>query len=60
MSKGKKILVLVLLLIVSTNIFTFAQKVGSPLLALFFSVATLGLLVTIVIVALGRRESKRS
>jgi hypothetical protein len=59
MSKGMKILVLVLLLIVSSSLFGMMQKAGYAQATAFFAFMTVGLLVAIPVVALSRRESRR-
>ena len=58
MSRGKKILILVLLMIGSSQAFVFSQKAGSPGVTNFFAFATVGLLIAIFIVALSRSESR--
>jgi hypothetical protein len=59
MSKAKKIVILVLLMIMTSSGFTMAQAAGRPQAAAFFSVATLGLLIAILVVGLSRRETRR-
>ena len=59
MSKGMKILVLVLLLFLSTSAFGFFEKNGPAQATLFFSITTVGLLVAVIYVALARGESRR-
>ena len=59
MSKGKMILILVLLLILSSSLFTMMQQAGYPQATAFFAFMTVGLLIAIPVVALSRRESRR-
>jgi ABC-type sugar transport system permease subunit len=59
MSKGTKILILVLLIIVSSSVFTMTQKAGYAQATAFFAFAIVGLLIAILVVALSRRESRR-
>jgi hypothetical protein len=58
-SKGKKILILVGLLILCSSGFTMFQTNGAPQLAAFFALMTVGLLVAIIVVGLSRGESRR-
>ena len=58
MSKGMKVLILFLLMILCSSLFTVAQKVGSPL-AFFFSSMMLAFLIAIPVVALGRGPRRR-
>ncbi|HEX8521602.1 MAG TPA: hypothetical protein VF669_05040 [Tepidisphaeraceae bacterium] len=54
-----KILILVLLLILSSSIFSALEKTGSAQAETFFAFTTVELLVAIVVVALSRGESRR-
>ena len=59
MSKGMKILILALLMIVSSSLFTMTQKAGYSQAAAFFAFMMVCLLIAIPVVALSRRESRR-
>ena len=59
MSKGMRIVCLVLLMFLSSMVFGIAQKAGSAQVGAFFAFMTLGILVAIVFVALGRGQSQR-
>jgi hypothetical protein len=59
MSKGTKIVILVVLLIVSSSLFTLMQKTEYREVTAFFAVMTVGLLIAIAVVALSRGESRR-
>jgi hypothetical protein len=57
-SKGKKIVILVVLMILSSNAFALFNANGPPEGALFCSILTVGFLVSIFVVALSRSESR--
>ena len=56
LSKGKKILILVLLMIGSSWAFSFSRKAEYPGATNFFAFMTFGLLIAIIFVALSRSE----
>jgi hypothetical protein len=58
MSKGKKILILFILMVLSSSMATKGKESGDPQGLAFFSFATAGLLVAIIVVAISRRESR--
>ena len=59
MSKGVKIVILVVLMFVSSSLFTMAGKAGYAPVEAFFAFMTVGLLIAIFVVALSRGESRR-
>ena len=59
MSKGKKVLILILLVVVTSSAFSMAQRARHAELSAFFAFSMLGLLIAIPVVALSRRESRR-
>jgi len=59
MSKGKKVLILVLLLFCSTSVFGMADQGGSPQLKAFAAIMTVGVFIAIPVVALSRGTSRR-
>lgn len=59
MSKGNKVLILVLLLFATSSAFAAAQRAGHPQLTAFLAFFMLGLLIAIPAVALSRRGSRR-
>jgi hypothetical protein len=59
MSKGKKIVLLCVLMILTGNAFAFCQAHGPPEVALFCAILTVGLLAGIVGVGLSRTQRPR-
>jgi len=59
MSKGKKVLILILRVVLTSSAFSMAQRAGHAELIAFFAFSMLGLLIAIPVVALSRRESRR-
>ena len=59
MSKGMKIVILVVLMVVSSSLFTMTQKAGYREATAFFAFMTVGLLIAIPVVALSRGGSRR-
>jgi len=59
LSKGKKILVLIGLLVLCTAALPMFKENGFPQLAGFVALVTVGLFVAIIVVALSRGESRR-
>ena len=58
MSKGMKIFILIILMMLSSSAFTVAAKAGSPL-AFFFSTMTIAFFIAILAVAFGRGSRRR-